>query len=330
MSTLILDECLQNLFYAQEAMKEWIPMTEYEVIFEAAENQETADKLAKNEETATKSVGFVRRAIDAVINMIKKLVAQIKDFVARLTMSGEERAAFDKFKQMMEEDPALKNKKVSVADFRKISSQYDELLNKIENEMRAVKANDEHSIDGIVKQVTDFTKNTASAATTIVAADTALKMADSNVTMAKALSKALSSETGLMEHLSKTLGTKDSVKFKKEIDAAAKNTILHRLKVTLFRHKYDSLKECVNGTFDAFTKLGWDSATMAKRALNNEYTGTAIKTTAKTVLKGEAELAKRDVSKKVKGMKNTVKSKFQKKPDKTGVNKPVGKFIFGK
>jgi hypothetical protein len=127
MSTLILDECLQNLFYAQEAMKEWIPMTEYEVIFEAAENQETADKLAKNEETATKSVGFVRRAIDAVINMIKKLVAQIKDFVARLTMSGEDRAAFDKFKQMMDEDPALKNKKVSVADFRKISSQYDDL-----------------------------------------------------------------------------------------------------------------------------------------------------------------------------------------------------------
>jgi hypothetical protein len=143
--------------------------------------------------------------------------------------------------------------------------------------MRAVKANDEHSIDGIVKQVTDFTKNTASAATTIVAADTALKMADSNVTMAKALSKALSSETGLMEHLSKTLGTKDAVKFKKEIDAAAKNTILHRLKVTLFRHKYDSLKECVNGTFDAFTKLGWDSATMAKRALNNEYTGNRLR-----------------------------------------------------
>ena len=98
MSTVILDECLQNLFYAQEAMKEWIPMTDYEIIFEASENKATAEKVEKNEKTEAKTVGFVRKAIDAVIGMIKRIFGSITEFLRRCTMSGEEREAFEAFK----------------------------------------------------------------------------------------------------------------------------------------------------------------------------------------------------------------------------------------
>ena len=55
MSTLVLDDCLQNLVLAQESMKEWIPMTEYEWIFEATEDPVVAANAEKNEATMEKS-----------------------------------------------------------------------------------------------------------------------------------------------------------------------------------------------------------------------------------------------------------------------------------
>lgn len=257
MNSMMLDDCLQNLFYAQEAMKEWIPMTEYEVIFEAAEKSDVADKVAKNEETASKTVGFVKKAIDAVIDMIKKVYYAIKEFINRCTMSGDERKAFDEFKEAIRLDPSLKNKKVTVQDFRKINAQYDDLINEIDKNIRAVKANEKHPIDNLVKKVTDFTKGTVTAASVIVAADAAIKMADSNVEVAKMIRNALKTEEGVMESLSKALGKKDALKFQKEIDAAAKNTILHRLKVKLYRNKYNDLSSAIKGTINTLTHAGF-------------------------------------------------------------------------
>ena len=326
------DECDKNLYYAQETMKAWIPLTDYEMIFEASDTA-TSEKISQNALTGKKSVGFIRQAINAVISVITKLVDSISDFIARITMGDDERNRLKEFERKLAEDPKLKNKKVSVKDFRKINARYDELLNKVESEIRAVKADENHSINDTVREVAEFTKNTVNAATTIVAADTALKMADSNIEMAKKLSAMLNNDKAIMANLSKQLGEKDATKFKKEIDAASKNTFLHKVKVKLFRHKYDSLKECIEGTMNAFTDIGWDTATMARRALNNEYTGKVIKATGKTIISGEKELAKKKVDEKVNKIKNSVQSKFtpKPKPPKTaGVHKPIGDFIRGK
>ena len=332
-NTVILDECLQNLFYAEEAMKEWIPLTEYEILFEAGINQEVKDKITKNEDTANKSTGFVQKAINAVIKLISSILRPIQEFIARFTMSSEERNAFDQFKAAMAKDPKLKNRKISVLDFRKINSAYDELAKEIDRNIQSVNANESHSIDGITDKVTKFLNGTTSAVTSIVGADVALKMADSNIEMAQKIKQLLESESGIMKSLSESLGKKDAAKFKKEIDAAAKNTKLHQLKVKLFRHKYDSLEECVNGTLNAFTHLGLDTITMAKRALKNEYTGTIVK----TIAKGEVEVAKDKIKEKknaavaaVKGKLSTPPAK-KSKPQKTdGVHAPLSDFVTGK
>ena len=334
----MLDECLQNLFYAEEAMKDWIPVTEYEVLFEATISQDVKNKITQNDDTANKSVGFVRKAINAVITLISNIINSIRSFIAKFTMSGEEREAFDKFKAAMAQDPKLKNRKISVMDFRKINKAYDDLLKELEENMVAVKSNEDHPIDDITKKINTFISGTASSVTSIVGADLALKMADSNIEMAKKISQILQDESGLMKSLSNSLGKKDAVKFKKEIDAAAKNTKLHQLKVKLFRHKYDSLQDCVQGTFNAFNHLGWDTITMAKRALKNEYTGTVAKTVAKTVIKGEVELGKQKVKDKVDTAKSKVKSKVEKiipkkqeKPQRTdGEYASATDFITGK
>ena len=292
MSTLLLDDCLQNLLYAQEAMKEWIPLTEYEVIFEAAEKPETADKVAKNEATATKSVGFVRKAIQAVIEVIKKIYYAVKELIDRCTMDGAEREAFEAFKATMAKDPSMKNKKVTVRDFRKIEAEYDKLLAEIDQNIRAVKADEKHPIENITKKVTDFTKGTVTAITVSVAADAALKMADSNIAMAKALQKTLRNEEGIMEGLISALGKRDAVKFQKEIDAAAKNTLLHKLKTWLFRRKYDDLQSCIKGTITTMTHAGFREVSEVKHDIKD------LKSDYKA-----GKISKEEYQKQMKGLK---------------------------
>ena len=285
MGTLVLDECLQNLFYAQETMKEWIPMTEYEVLFEATENEETAEKVANNERVSEKSVGFVRKAINAVLEIIKKIYNAIKDLIDRCTMSGDERDAFDAFREQMKNDPDLKNKKVTVSDFRKINQEYDKLIQEVEQNIRLVKNNENHPVDELISTITNKLKGTVGAATMIITADAAVKIADSNVEVAKKLSQLLKNEEGIMAELSKTLGKKGANAFKRDIDAAAKCTMLHRLKVKLFRYKYDSLADAIHGTINSLTHAGFqdvkDLKKIKKMIAKNRRDGVIDRKTAK-------------------------------------------------
>jgi hypothetical protein len=330
MNTIVFDECLQNLFYAEETMRDWIPLTDYELIFEAGINPDIKAKIVQNEGTEIKSVGFIRQAIDAVISMIKNIIKSIKNFFDHLTMSGSEREAYEKFKKAVAQDPKLKNRKITIRDFRKIVSEYDKLLTEVESELRMVKNDAAHPIDNITKKVTAFINGSVGEAATIVTMDLATKIADSNIELARKIQTALNEEQSIMETISQNISKKDAKKFKKDIDVAAKNTKLHRLKVLLFRHKYDTLQECVQGTLDAFNHIGLDTITMGKRALKTEHLGTAIKTGAKTVVKGEIELAKRERAEKRDERRFKKEIKHSTKYADDPQHASARDFIFGK
>lgn len=340
MNTIFFDECFENLYYAQETMKDWIQLSDYEIIFEAV-SPDVQDKIFKNEETGEKSVGFIQKAINAIIALIQKVLSPIKDFIDRFTMSGAEREAYEQFKQEIAKDPKLRNRKVSVSDFRTITSNYDKMIAEVDKEIKAVKADPNRSIDETVKKVTDFISGTVSATTAIVGVDMATKIADSNIEMAKAIQNVLNEEKSIMDTLSKQLGKKDAKKFKKDIDAAAKNTALHRLKVSLFRKKYDSLQDCISGTFDAFKQISPKNFGLYNKLLKNEYTGKVIKTAGKTLVKGEVELAKqkheekRNAKEQKKAQKSDEKeavkeAKRDAKHAKDPKYKPKEDFILGR
>lgn len=331
MSALVLDECLQNLVLAQESMKEWIPMTEYEWIFEATEDPVVAANAEKNEATMTKSSGHIKKAIDAVIGMIKKLASAVSDFIARLTMKGDERKAFESFKEQIKKDPTLKNKKVTVQDFRKINDQYDEILKEIDKEIRMVKANEKHPIKKIVDQVTTFLGGTLKATGVIVGSDMAIKMAESNVMTAKVISQTLRLDESFMEELSKTLGEKDATNYQKRVDAAAKNTLLTRLKIKVLRRQYESAQDCVNATINSLSHGGFMNplTDMGRKFLNNEYTGTALKQTTKSAIKGAKDAVKGEVRDVIDKKVDKIIDPKQKRLNGTDEYKSVGEFFTG-
>jgi hypothetical protein len=337
MNTLFCDECFQNLYYAQETMKNWIQLSDYEIIFEAV-NPDVQDKLLKNEKTGEESVGFIQKAINGVIKIITNIIETIKDFLDKLTMSGAEREAYERFKQEIAKDPKLRNRKVTVADFRSITSNYDKMIAEVDREIKAVETDPNRPIDATVEKVKGFLSNTVGAAvgipSSMVAVSAATKIADSNIEMAREIQSFLNKEQGIMKMLSQHLGKREAKKFKKNIDAAAKNTKLHRLKVSLFKKKYDSLQDCISSTLESFQKLSPETFALGKKLLGNEYTGTvikgAIKNVARTKLIDEPKAKREEKREERRAAKEAKKqAKFNEKHADDPKYKSKTDFMFG-
>lgn len=319
MDDLFFNECFQNLYYAEEAMKNWIPLTDYEIIFEAV-NPEIQNKLLKNEETANKSVGFIQKAINTVLKIINTAINGIKEFFARLTMGDDEKNKYEQFKAELARDPKLKNKQVSVIDFREISKHYDSLISEIDTEIKAVESDPYRPTDSLFAKVNEFLGKDVPVAASIVGAQLAVNIADSNIDMAKALSTILNNEKDIMDTLTKNLGKSKANATKRAIDAAAKNTKLHQLKVLVCRKKSNSLQECLTKSFKNIFSL----APMAFSALGNKDLRNVAWSSYKYIREGN-KLNKEAEKQKLKNAKEQEKAKKQAEKDAAKAEKQAVK-----
>lgn len=334
-TSYLVDECLQNLFYAEEAMKSWIPLTEYEILFESGINKEVKDKILQNEKTEEKSVSFVQKAINSVITLITNLINSIAEFIGSIFGKGSDQPNIDDVEDAMQKDPKLKNKKISIRKSKVSDAEYDQYLKRIDAEIRAVEADPKHPIDMITNDINTLLNGGATAAI-ILGTEVAVKAAKSNIEVANRIKKALDDEKSLMKLLSDKLGKHGANSFKHKIDAAAKNTKLRQLKVRLLGHRYSSLQECVQSVFGAFKKFNLNTIILGGKLLANKNT----RDVAKTVIKGELELKKMESNKKKREKQeekdakkiekeHNRKQKQQKEQPNTGVYAPMTDFLFG-
>ena len=324
-----MDECMQNIYILQESMREWEPMTEYEYVCESLTDPVIAAKAEKNQKVANKSGNALQRAINAVVMMIKKLKATINDFFERMKMGKDEKAMFDEYRRQIAENPNLKNKKFTVKDFRAIQKAYDEKLAQVDAEIRKVKADETHPIDDVVNEITGFLSGTVKATGTIVVADTAVKIAESNVKAARAINRALNMNDDFLKSLAAECGEKDAMKFKKRVNAAAKNTVLTRLKIKILHREYDYLSDCAGSTLDSLKKGGFlnPMTKMGRQFRKNQYTGKVIKTAQDSVIKAGKEELRRAAGQELD--KRLHPKKHEKMKNREGEYKSLSSFVMG-
>ena len=135
MAKIILDDCLQALYEAELSMADYVELTSYQTIFEA-DDPEVQAQQETNAEAQGKTENALIRAVKAVKAMISSLINAIADFLRKLTMSSEERKSFDEFKAACASDPSLKDKKITVQDYRNVMAQYDAMIKQLEEGMR--------------------------------------------------------------------------------------------------------------------------------------------------------------------------------------------------
>lgn len=254
MKTIVFDECLAGLYEAQLAMNDWIDISPYALIYEA-DTPVVQKALQNNNQVQQKAESGLMKAINGIINLIKRVTSSIQDFIQRMFMSKDQKTAFDNFREACKSDPSLRDKKITVADFNKISKEYDSYINEVDNAIRAEAAGQTTAADELVGRVTSFLANAGKHAGIVVAASVAEKMAADKLYVARRMATQLTNESVAMEQLREAVGNKQAKKIQKNIQRMGKRFSLHRAKVHLLHGKSQSMIEAVQKTGDELSNL---------------------------------------------------------------------------
>lgn len=247
---------MYNLSIIEEYMKEWIDIDEYSLLFES-ESDPVVKAKSKNDEVSSKSSNIVVKLIQNAIKMINSLIESITNFFAELGLKGDEKEAFNNFREQIKNDPKLKNVKVTVKDFRKINQEYDAILKKSEQELRKAKADETYDLSGIIRELNNVIDKKVEPASLIVTSEVALKMAESDQNTARALKVTLEHDKSFLEALEKEFGHGEAKRFKKRIDNAAKMTTLTKLMITLRGTRCKNIESCLKTTTTELRRGGF-------------------------------------------------------------------------
>ena len=229
---------------------------------------EEADAI-ENDNLAKRAMSKLKEAFQRLIEMVKDLIDNIKEFFAERFLTKEEKKAYADFKRMVRSDPELAKTKVTVEDWKEYEKCYEEALKELDKVNASGKLDNEIAnqiLENLQTKLRDVGEKFKAAATRggySYTLDAALDMADSCQAVAMGMDAALKLELADLKKAEESLGEERIEKFKKDMDAAARNSLFHRFKVTILRRKSKNinafLKKEIN-KFLAFTnvKLGKD------------------------------------------------------------------------
>ena len=254
MSRIILDDCLLYLYEAEKCLADYKEIDSYMEIFEA-ENPEVKEQMAKNEKAASGAIANIKKAAKAVLDMMRKLIASIGDFIRKRSMSADEREAFEKFKEMAKKDPSLRNKKITVRSYEKLQQEYEDLLKDVEKEEKLAQAGKEGNAEGLIKRIGNFCSNAGKGAVTAVSAETALRMASSSRELAKIMYDKLEKDEKFYAQMVERIGEKQTAKLAKDLKSLSRAISLKRAKMKLMHTYANSCEDAVMSTVGGFKDL---------------------------------------------------------------------------
>lgn len=213
-------DALEGLHMVEEAISEYSPITMFDECFteafgskkktEAAKKQADAIKAkeAANAKASEKGVSGLRKALDAVLGMCRKIINAIDNFFQEHNFDKEEKEAYARFKEACKQDPSLKNKKITVRDYKKVQAQYQELMKECEKELEAVKKNADHPLDKLMNKMTNFVKDNTKGVAVSLGATAAINVASTNRQFAKFIRAAMHSDAEVMQKMQDVMGKK--------------------------------------------------------------------------------------------------------------------------
>lgn len=297
MGELVLEESLGYLKEAQDYLNTWKELDSFQEIFEA-DNPEVQAQQDTNNKAASGAGSSLKKAISAIKKIIKNIIDAISNFFKEITATDEERKAFDAFKEKCKNDPSLKNKKITITDYRKFNDEYDRIIAEAEELDRELAKGKDSDITKITNKMKSAITGAAGGFATAVAIDAARNMARSNRDTAKLITRALSSDTEILDSIEKNLDVATAKKFKKDIECCGKRISLRRAIINFRRTKcdcaMDALKETINSVKDLASIGGATKSAVSSRGIlhsalkNDEIRG--IAGTAAGVATGTAKI----------------------------------------
>lgn len=342
----ILDTLTIEAWYYLERydklISEMIPLSSYELYVESISDPVVQKKEKSNNEKQEQSDNILMKFFNTIKTLITTLISSISNFVSLTFMKPDERERYEKMKAINENDPRLKGKTFTVADFRKLEKEYQGMENRLLNGISNLKKGTIGNIKEIIDEVKSFVKRDISGATAVVTPSIAMKIASSNIEAAKAIQKSLANDKNYMAFLEKELGKREAKKFKKGIDHAVNrdNSYLSHAYMALYELKHGRARELSEAwaqIYDQFNKiLGlkggfidrvkalFSNSDIVSRGVKNDAVRGTVVNAVKAKKEGEKK-AKKEVRDEAKRQKLGGKEREQN----TGRYAPIRTFVNG-
>lgn len=321
MSVIVLDDCLTELYEAEKCLDMIQAIDSYSEIFEASSDK-VKETVENNEKATNGAIAHLKNAANAILNMIRNIIDSIKEFFQKRKMDSLEREAYDAFKKAAKEDPSLKNKKVTVTDFRKLKSEYNNIIKEVEEYDKALASGKKNDVQQLADAITNRLAGIAKGVSVSVSCDTALKMATSSRELAQMMLHRLQEDEKLQQILVDSIGKKQAKQMEKDLKSLGKRLSLKRHWMKKHGQMCDSVDEAVYKTFEQVKNLCTnpslknvsDNKTIIKGALGNKEVKDTLKD-AKDIASYSAGTAvgnevKRTIKRKFNTTKKAVKDKI--------------------
>lgn len=254
-----MDESLDFLCEAADYLDRFIPISDTDVILEATPFAKKAN--ANNQQMGSGAMASIKKAINAIMLVVKKAIAAVTNFLQEAFMSKEDRTKFAYFKKLAAQDKAFANKPIRVSDYRAYEKTYDGALNELDRLYKSGASTDQVSplMYKLNKTLGDIKNRTGKAGAAVIATigmGAAVKLANDNVICAQGVKAALNAENGALQSLlAKAAGDDQAAKFKGKVDSYSRNAFFHRCKVNLLNRKQNDIAACGKSLMSRLTSF---------------------------------------------------------------------------
>ena len=244
----------------------------------------------------------IKTIIQEALAIIKRTLGGIQNRTQYMLLSPSKKKDYDAFCSWAKNHPEVNGKKITVKDYKRVNAEYD----KIEQGLVAAMKDGGKSADAMAVQFSkDLNSLTALANTAICAitVEGAMQIARSSPAYAKSISDILRNSESSIATIQNELGVEGYEKVKKDLAKLSKESMYHKLRAILYKHKEENLTTTINTIVDECKKLmSGDANTMdyAKMTANHR---TMVTTAAKGLKRNKQS---REGIKTVMRMKNDI------------------------
>lgn len=257
-----MDACLGYLHQVDVLMEDYVELPLYQDVFEAAD-PEVGAISAKNAEIEEKSVNILRKALNFIRDIFKKIGEMIHTIFTWLSMSKDEKTAYSQFVEECKHNKEFAGMKVTIHDYRAINEEYNKELKKYESEYSKIRGEEEEARPTLIKSVKESMNNLKDKAGRIAAAEGASFTVETALTYAKACREnaarvefMINFDASLVDELEKQLGKKEIRKFKRKVRALQSKFSFVRAIAGGRQEQIKTLKESLSETLTSIRSVG--------------------------------------------------------------------------
>ena len=251
----MLDEILFHVRQAYSYSESFIDINICDFMFEN-DDETNKEIIDNNDGVIAKAFGHIKKAVSLIIEQLKKLSDRLRDFISKVFMSSKQKALLKNAKKNLQNNPQLASIQVDCPTYKEYEVIYDDTLKMIDKEMKKENPSEKaysDIINGMNKKldkvknvgndISNATKEVSKRTGDLITLNTLVDVADKNYIHAKSINEKINKEVNILNSMTESLGEKEVNKFKKKVNRYSKNTIGHRIKLSVLRKQEQTLED---------------------------------------------------------------------------------------